>query len=91
MERIHCLDQLTLPRLAEMKAVLLQVQPTAEVCLDISAVVRVDTAGIQLLMAFLKRAQASGGNVTIAGESQALQAACEAIGVDLSQSAGAAG
>lgn len=75
-------EHLTVLEITRHKAVLeAAVAEQPQLTLEISPVQRVDTAGLQLLLAVKAAAQAQGGQVIWQGESTALSDAAARLGV----------
>ena len=68
-------------RMAELPALREQCLAAPSSTLDASAVERVDTAALQLLVAFHRDALARGGKITWAGVSTPLREAAERLGL----------
>jgi anti-anti-sigma regulatory factor len=79
--------QLTIREAVPLRAELLErADGSASLALDASGVVKVDTAGLQLLLAFLARRRAGGAPTVWAGCSDALRRAADCL--DLSRALG---
>ena len=75
--------ELTIYSAAQVHQVLLAVlRPGAALTLDLSDVCEIDSAGIQLLIAARREAEARGGSLALCGNSAAVQDAFVLLGLD---------
>ena len=73
----------TVADVASLKSGLAKLLDAAEpITLDISAIQRVDTAGLQIIAAFVRDRESQGRQVQWQGESPALTAAAQLLGLN---------